>query len=150
MKKMRSNLLKRILTFALALCMGVSMTSVSAFAAETEGVKDSNDYHTTRSDELITSGMATVVDSATITLNLSKVHWSTAIYVGVLGNAGARYEVVVTEPDGSQYTTYVTGGTNNLSLFYTMVYSQSGSYKFKFTRLSGSSISASAIVEFHG
>lgn len=148
MKKMRSNLLKRILTFALALCMGVSMTSVSAFAAETEGVTDSSDYHTTRSGEVITSGMATVVDSTTITLNLSKVHWSVDIYVGVLGNTGARYEVVLTEPDGTQYTSYITGGPNNISLFSSMVYSQTGNYKFKFTRLSGSSIAASAIVEF--
>lgn len=159
---------KRIMSLALAVFTVFAMTSMSVLAAEpaqaaevTESAESaevakqevmpnsSSSVDTLSSDEVIAAGMATIVNSATINLTLTGIHWNTGFYITVLGNQGAKYEVVLTLPDGSQKVAYVAGGSSNLSLIAFGLHTDPGTYKFEFTRISGNAASARAIAEIH-
>lgn len=149
---MKKNFFKRFLAFVMALCMCFGTTSMSAFAAESEAPADC----VTTEDvgvmpmadgDVLTAGMRAFTNSTTLSLELTHANWSTDFCVTVLGNTGAKYEVVLDGPDDITATTYIAGGTSNLTLLLTLLYAPAGTYKFTFTRLSGSAISASAIAE---
>lgn len=156
---------KRIMSLALAVFTVFAMTSMSVLAAEpaqaaevTESAEvakqevmtnSSSSVDTLSSDEVVATGMATIVNSATITLQLTQSHWNAGFYITVLGNQGAKYEVVLTMPNGSQKVAYVAGGSSNLSTIAYTIYAEPGTYEFEFTRISGNAASARAIAEIH-
>ncbi|MBR2289579.1 MAG: hypothetical protein IJ867_02970 [Clostridia bacterium] len=87
------------------------------------------------------------VNSVTIYLTLSSANWSADCLATVTGNTGALYEVEVTTPGGTTYTDYITSNTGDFERIVTLVYASAGTYTFKFTRLTGSAVTAHAVAE---
>lgn len=147
MKKI--SLVTRILALVMALSMVFMMTAVNAFAEgdETATTGKVPEGSAKSSGDLITFGTLVFTNSGTITLNLSKAYWFVTISGVITGNAGAQYEVVMTTPSGSSVTTYMTSSSGTFSLITTLAYASAGTYKFKFTRLTGSASPCSAIAE---
>ena len=130
---------------AMVLCF--SMTAVTAFAAEDNDAPVSSSAtpsEPVRSiGDTLVAGSKDLVNTCTISLNLSSGNWSADFLVKIVGNPGAHYEVRMTTPGGSTSTSYIYSNTgyNNM---VTLVYASAGTYTFEFTRLSGSASTATA------
>lgn len=146
----KTSLKMRILSLIMVLCMSFAMMSVTALAVEDPN-PDTNTGIPNEPDRAIGpvlySDTANFVNYTTISITMTSGEWDADFLVAITGNAGAMYEVVMTIPSGSSYTTYVTSGTGHFTTIATLIYAAKGTYTFSFTRISGSANTAHAIVE---
>ena len=131
----------------LCMSMAVASTTVSAAEAPTPETPETPVIVDESVGQVLVSGSADFVNSTTIYLYLSSGNWSADCLAVVTGNPGAIYEVVMTTPGGSSSTAYVTSNSGVFTNIVTLSYASSGTYKFKFTRISGSAVTAHARAE---
>lgn len=143
---MKKRSLIRILSMVLAMVLCFSVTAATAFAAEEETPE--TPIHIDESDgDLITFGTATFTNMTTITLTLSSGNWYADFNAVITGNYGARYEIVMTRPNGSTSSHTIASNSGTFTHLTTLAYASAGTYTFEITRISGSASPANAIVE---
>jgi hypothetical protein len=143
---MRKNVssLKKFFAMFLVICL-CTMMSATAFAAE-EKVPEEN-VASNSVGSILYSASAYFTKSTTLTITMTKGNWDADFLVTVIGNSGATYEVDMTTPSGTVYTSFITGGSGTFTNMKTLTYASKGTYTFKFTLLAGSEVSANALVE---
>ena len=139
----KANLVKRILSIFTVICLSLAMTT-GVFAEETPETPVDIDESV---GDILCAGTADFVNSVSIPLTMGSGNWSTDFIATVTGNAGARYMVEVITPSGSNYSTYLTCGSGQFTIVKTLTYASSGTYTFRFTRVSGSASTATAVAE---
>ena len=142
---MKKTSLFRILSLVLAMCLSFGLTSAVAFAEDTPVTPIDVDEDSIGA--VLVYDSKDFVNSVTMYLTLSSGNWSADFLATVTGNAGALYQVDMTTPGGSTYTVYITSNTGDFTKIVTLAYASAGTYTFKFTRLSGSAVSAHAVAE---
>lgn len=146
----KTNLVTRILSLVLILCLSFAMMTMDAFAVDDSNPGASSEIpgEPDRSvGAVLYSDSADLVNSTTISIYMSSGNWSTDFLVAITGNAGAVYEVDMTTPSGSTYSALVTSGTGYFTHIATMAYAGKGTYTFQIYRLTGSAVTAHALVE---
>ena len=146
----KTSLIIRIMSLVMVFAMSFAMMSMTAFAAEEGTTPDTEMVHnnSTRADgDILNSGSADFVNTVTIPVYLSSGNWSADFMVNVSGNTGAYYQVDLTTPGGTTFTSYVYSNASSFTNIATFSYASSGTYYFKFTKLSGSNNTAHAIAE---
>ena len=137
---------KRFMSLVLSVCTAMAMCSFTTAAEEYDTPETPIDVEESVGS-VIAYGSSTFTNSTTISVYLDSGNWSADFLVCVTGNANAKYEVVMTTPSGSVYTTFITSNGGTFTNMATLAYASKGTYNFKFTRVTGSANTAHATVE---
>ena len=146
----KTHLVTRILSLILILCLSFAMMTMDAFAVDDSnpGVPSEIPDEPDRSvGAVLYSDSADLINSTTIYIYMSSGNWSTDFLVAITGNAGAMYEVDMITPSGTTYPCTVTAGTGYFTHIATLAYAGKGTYTFHIYRISGSAVTAYALVE---
>lgn len=141
----KSRFISTIMALFLAVSMCVSF-SATAFAAEESTPEDPVDVAGAVGQILYAEGKD-FNGETTITINMTSGNWAADFLVGVIGDAGTTYKVVLEAANGNKYISYVSGNNSTLTKIITLTYAKAGTYKFTFTKLGAGNSSAHALVE---
>ena len=146
---MKKGLIKRFISLFTAFVMSFVMASMPVFASEAPNPEtpETPDVVDESVGDILCTGSADFVNSTTISLYLNSGNWSADFLVVVTGNPGARYQVSMTTPGGSTYSSIITSNSGVFTNMATLTYATSGTYTFMFTRLNGSAVTAHARAE---
>ena len=171
---MKKNQVVRNLSLILVMLLCIAMISVTAIAEEdfvisedveemvpeisfeiiggdAEIIEDAKSIPSTENTrtvgDLLATGMDDFIRTTTIPLTLSSGNWSADFLASVTGNPGAIYEVVLVSPGGSTHTINIYSSGGAFTIITTMMYASAGTYNFRFTRCTGSAVTAYAVAE---
>lgn len=137
----KTSLNKRILSLVMVFCLSFTFTCI----ATAEGADESEPE---LRDTVLDYDSSYITNYTSIDLYLSSGNWSADFYAAVVGNVGATYEVYITTPGGTTYSSmFVVGGGGTMKHLKTFAYASAGTYTFEFYRVSGDAIQALAVAQ---